>query len=82
MDRLRKAWPDLSSSVLIDLQLEEFKPAQWREAKIDNTFFLGCHFDGFESQAVLAQRDAAICLPSKGYLTTHSGISFTRRTNC
>jgi predicted Rossmann-fold nucleotide-binding protein len=66
MDRLKKAWPDLGSSVLIDLHLEEFKPAQWREAKIDNTFFLGCHFDGFESQALLAQRDAAILPPFKG----------------
>ena len=66
VDALKQAWPDLSWSVLIDLHLEEFKPAQWREAKIDNTFFLGCHFDGFESQTVLAQREGVILPPFKG----------------
>ena len=66
MDRLKKAWPDLSCSVLIDLHLEEFKPAQWREAKIDNTFFLGCQFDGFESQMLLAELEGVILPPFKG----------------
>jgi predicted Rossmann-fold nucleotide-binding protein len=51
---------------LIDLHLEEFKVAQWREAKIDNTFFFGCHFDGFDSQMLVAQRDGRILPPFKG----------------
>jgi hypothetical protein len=63
---LKQAWPDLSSAVLIDLPLAEFSPAQWREAKIESTFFLGCHFDGFESQMVVAQREGVILPPFKG----------------
>jgi len=65
-EELKKAWPDLSWAVLIDLSLQEYKAAQWREAKIENTFFLGCQFDGLESQTVLAQREAAILPPFKG----------------
>ena len=56
LEALKQAWPDLSSAVLIDLHLEEFRASQWREAKIENTFFLGCHFDGFESQLLLAEK--------------------------
>jgi predicted Rossmann-fold nucleotide-binding protein len=66
VEALKKVWPDLSSAVLIDLHLEEFKPAQWREAKIENTFFLGCVFDGFESQMLLVQRQGVILPPFKG----------------
>lgn len=66
VDELKKYWPDLSWAVLIDLRLEEFKTAQWREAKIENTFFLGCHFDGFESQITVAQRQGVILPPFSG----------------
>jgi hypothetical protein len=66
VEALKKDWPDLSWAVLIDLHLGEFKAAQWEEAKIENTFFLGCHFDGFESQILLAQRHGVILPPFSG----------------
>jgi hypothetical protein len=66
VEALKQSWPDLSWAVLIDLHLEEFRASQWREAKIENTFFLGCHFDGFESQLLLAEREAVILPPFKG----------------
>jgi predicted Rossmann-fold nucleotide-binding protein len=66
VDAMKKVWPELSWAVLIDLHLEEFSSTQWREAKIESTFFLGCHFYGFESQTLLAQRQAIILPPFNG----------------
>jgi hypothetical protein len=66
VEALKRDWPDLSWAVLIDLRLEQFKIAQWREAKIENTFFFGCRFDGFESQMFLAERQGVILPPFKG----------------
>jgi len=65
LDALKEAWPDLSWAVLIDLRLGEYGVSLWHEAKIDNTFFLGCDFDSVESQVFLQQRQAVVLPPFK-----------------
>jgi predicted Rossmann-fold nucleotide-binding protein len=57
---LKGTWPDLGWSVLIDMNLKRIRLADWRKANIDNTFFLGCQFDRFETQINLEQRNAVI----------------------
>jgi predicted Rossmann-fold nucleotide-binding protein len=66
LEALKDAWPDLSSVVLIDLKLAGYGIPEWREAKIDNTFFLGCQFDSFDSQILLEQRKAVVLPPFTG----------------
>jgi hypothetical protein len=65
LDALKKAWSDLSSAVLIGLELADYGVSKWREANIDNTFFLGCKFDTFDSELLLAQRKAVVVPPFK-----------------
>ena len=66
LKRLKESWPDLSWSVLVDLNLKGIKLADWRKATIHNTFVLGCHFDRFETQTFLTQRKAVILPPFEG----------------
>ncbi len=66
LEALKETWPDLSCAVLIDLKLTGYGVPEWSEANIDNTFFLGCQFDSFDSQVLLEQRKAVVLPPFTG----------------
>src|ERR1700677_5266266 len=59
-DAVRRAGQDLSSTAVKGVDLTSFVPSYWQSVKIETTFFLGCRFDGLESEAVLGAKGATV----------------------
>jgi predicted Rossmann-fold nucleotide-binding protein len=59
-EAVRRAGQDLSSTAVKGVDLTSFSSSYWQSVEIETTFFLGCRFDGVESQAVLEAKGAVV----------------------